>query len=105
MNSFVRGTTPIIEVKIKKPVDFDMSNVVSAKMTLKNKGSSMEKFVFDTPDIDVENKTVSVHLTQEQSLKFYTGIFEAQVELTYLDGNIDATNTMNGKVNKNIRRI
>ena len=82
----IRGTTPIIKIKIKNP-DFDMSTIDFAHISIENAGGKNNK-VFEDTVIDTEEKTISYHLTQEDTLGFEVGPLSVQMKGKLLDGNI-----------------
>lgn len=81
-----RGTTPIIKLRIKNP-DFDMSTIDFVHISIENAGGKNNK-IFTNTIIDTEEKTISYHLTQEDTLGFEIGPLSIQFKGKLLDGNI-----------------
>lgn len=98
-DNFTRGTTPIIKLQIVDPEDFDMDNISICHLTIEQPSTGIS-LLFDDPDIDIENKIISVHLTQEQSLKFGTGIVEVQIKALLKDGNTCACDIIKGTIDR-----
>jgi hypothetical protein len=73
-----RGTTPSFCFKLKTDVDFDQIEVLYVTFKSQTKELSLSK---DECVLDNELKTVTVHLTQEQTLDFYPGNVDVQIRL------------------------
>lgn len=76
-----RGTTPSYIISFNEEVDFE--HVVLWSVTLKQWRQSLQ---FDDPVVDLEEKTLTVTLTQEQTLGFSKGTAEIQVRGVFADG-------------------
>lgn len=74
----IRGTTPTIVLKIKNP-DFDMTTLSFAHITIENAGGKNKK-VFTNTVIDAEEKTVSLDLSQEDTLAYEVGPINVQMK-------------------------
>lgn len=99
MASFTRGTTPTIRIRITKPTNFDMTRISKCHLTIEQVGTGKE-LVFENPVIDTEEKTVSVHLTQEQALLFKSGSVEVQLKIKLSDGNVCVCNILKGGIDR-----
>ena len=82
----IRGTTPTIVLKIKNP-DFDMSAIDFVHISIADFSEKILKII-ENPIIDIEEKTISYHLTQEDTLAFGIGTLSVQAKGKLLDGNI-----------------
>ena len=94
MSNPYRGTTPTIPFHITKPTDFDCAIIREAYITLRNKFSGKQKTF--TASIDVENKILSISLTQEDTLYFSEGILEIQGKFLLRDGKVIASKMIEG---------
>lgn len=82
-----RGTTPSYIISFKEDIQF--SDVSLWTVTLKQWQQSVQ---FDDPVVDLEEKTLTVTLTQEQTLGFQKGAVELQVRGLFADGTAFASN-------------
>lgn len=73
-----KSTTPTLILRVRNE-DFDMTKIVTCHVTLKSEPSGYEK-MFSEPDIDTDEKTISVTLTQEDTLRFDLGKVKVQVK-------------------------
>lgn len=79
----IQGTTPTFTFKIKDNT-VDLSEATNVYVTLAQGIKLIEK---QGSDLQIDGATVSVWLTQEESLKLTEGInVEVQVNWTYSDG-------------------
>ena len=83
MSDLYRGSTPIIALKVKDP-DFDMTKIGVCHVTMVN-DSGRNKKVFEDPAIDIEERTIVVDLSQEDTLAFEKGNIELQARVKLLD--------------------
>ena len=75
-----RGTTPSITFKIK--TDIDLNELAECWITFKSKLGTREKtFTLQDVIVDAENKTITVAMTQEETLYFNTGAIDIQIRL------------------------
>ena len=86
----IRGTTPTIILKIKSP-DFDMSAIDFVHLSIEDSNGKINKII-ENPIIDIEEKTISYHLTQQDTLDFGIGTINVQVKGKLLDGNVFSHN-------------
>jgi len=76
MSEIGRGTTPTVMLEIEE--DFDMSSIDSCILAIQNVGMHNTLLFYD-PVIDVENRTISKTLTQEETYSLETGVIEVQL--------------------------
>lgn len=78
----IRGTTPTFTFTIKNQ-DIDLSAAQNVYVTLAQGSKLIEK---TGTDLEIETRTVSVFLTQKESLQLLEGSnCEVQINWTYLD--------------------
>lgn len=82
-----RGTTPSYIISFKEEIQFD--SVDTWSVTLKQIPYEVN---IDDPEIDLVEKTLTVTLTQEQTLGFRKGTAELQVRGVFADGTAFASN-------------
>ena len=78
-----RGTTPTFTLDFEES-DIDLTEAESVYVTFV--GSSGQKVTKTGDDLDVQEKKISVYLTQSDSLKLPAGDVEIQANWTYADG-------------------
>lgn len=82
-----RGTTPTYVISFEEDLDFSAVKLWSV---------TLEQYPYevnlDEPEVDAENKTLTVTLTQEQSLGFRKGKAELQVRGVFTNGTAFASN-------------
>lgn len=90
-----RGTTPTIVFNINS--ELDLSAMVQVWATFKSKTKEVTK---DINDIEVDNdkKTVTVRLTQEETLQFHDNSVETQLRFLSNDGRAYASKSTRLKV-------
>jgi len=84
MSSLMRISTPTIKYFIDDE-NFDMSRVAKSRMIISNIGG-YRRIIRENPTIDIENKSFSTILTQEETKAFKVGPIEIQVHIK-LDNN------------------
>lgn len=78
------GTTPTFTLKLKRTYDVDLTTVQNVYVTLKQGTNILTKSGFDINVVD--SKTVTVTLTQQESLNFSLDKkIELQLNWTYSD--------------------
>lgn len=93
-----RGTTPNIVFNVNN--DFDLTKVTQVWVTLKNKVCE-KTFDIDSVDIDATEHTVSISLTQEETLDFKVlDSCEAQIRFLDQDDRAYATNIVSIDINR-----
>ena len=85
----IRGTTPYIRIKIKN--DIDLNDIIQAWVYInQSKKVVVDKTITDV-EINPEEKTLLVHLTQQESLRCKAGDAIFQIRLLLSDLNALAT--------------
>jgi hypothetical protein len=79
--SIVRGTTPTFLLEF--PNDIDLTEAANVYVTFGKNGTVITKA---TADLDIEPHSISVHLTQEETLKFGIGALEIQANWVFANG-------------------
>lgn len=83
----IRGTTPTLTFTIKNQ-DIDLSAAQNVYVTLAQGSKLGSKLMIEKTgaDLEIETRTVSVFLTQKESLQLLEGSnCEVQINWTYLD--------------------
>ena len=82
-----RGTTPTFKWKIKDK-NIDLAEIKQIWMTFKVAKSESSIFTkeIDDIEIDLDEKTISYQLTQEETLSFSCPIIEVQLRIVMNDG-------------------
>lgn len=76
----IRGTTPILTFKVN--TDLDLNDVERAEVTFKSVSGTKEKtWDLNRLILDVENKTLTLYLTQEETLYFSVGKIDIQLRI------------------------
>lgn len=90
-DNIYRSTTPSIILHIKDP-DFDMSTITVCHVTMVN-DSGRNKKTFDIPseNIDAEEKTITLELTQSESAAFEAGLINLQLKIKTNDDKVLAS--------------
>lgn len=94
MSNPYRGTTPTIQFHITKPTNFDCAIISEPYITLRNKVSGKQKTF--TASIDVENKILSISLTQEDTLFFNEGELKVQGKFLLRNGKVIPSKVIEG---------
>lgn len=80
-----RGTTPTITFKIN--TDLDLSLIQECWITLKdNLGAKEKTYTLSSITIDAVNKTLTVSMSQEDTLYFNSGNINVQVRIRMSNG-------------------
>ena len=96
-----RGTTPTYILELETTID--LSQIVELWITFKTFNVGVTKYLNDSY-IDNENKTITVTLTQEETLQLYNQKnCEVQVRFRLENGKAYATNIANVDVDKILR--
>lgn len=86
-----RGTTPSLTFNIK--TELDLTEIAECWVTFKSKQSNkVQTYTFDDLIIDSEAKTITITLTQEDTLYFSPGTVEVQIRLRTTDDLAYASN-------------
>lgn len=86
--TMTRGTTPTYIINFEETVDF--STVASWLVTFSQMGH--ELLSLDNPIVDLTENTLTITLTQEQTLLFQKGVASIQVRGMFGDGVAFASN-------------
>ena len=84
-----RGTTPTIMVHLRN-IDFEMTEIVKCQVTLEDDRGRNQK-VFDSPTIDNEHKTISIELSQADTLSYDYGMLNLQIRIKLQSGRVAPT--------------
>lgn len=92
-----RGTTPTLTFRIKdENIDFDKFEQIW--ITIKGRNNEITKDI-DSVEIDAENRTLSIELTQEETLSFNTIDVQVQMRVLDTDGRAFASRIFNTRMN------
>ena len=85
MSSIIRGTTPILTFHVKNET-LDLSDIADIWITFKNKaGVKTKEITFDLEDvvIDAVERTITLNLTQEDTLDFTDNNMVVQLRVKF----------------------
>ena len=88
MSTIIRGTTPTLTFNVKNE-QMDLSNIAEVWITFKTKpGVKLIEKTYDINDvtIDAQEKTITLSLSQEDTLAFADSNMLVQVRLRMNDG-------------------
>ena len=89
IEEIIRGTTPTITLKINNK-DFDMNSINICHVTICD-DTGKNKKTFTNPTLDVDAKTISVDLTQQDTLDYAYGNINIQVKIKLDSGSVVAS--------------
>ena len=92
-----RGTTPTFILTL--PVDVDLTTANNVYATFQQ---GLTKLTKTGDALTIEGNIVNVFLSQKETLSFYGGSVEIQLNWTYADGKRACTNIVTVPVNKNL---
>lgn len=95
-----RGTTPTIMVHLRN-IDFDMSDIEKCQVTLEDDRGRNQK-VFNDPTIDEENKTISIELSQADTLSYDYGMLNLQIRIKLENGRVVPTKIYSLKMGRTL---
>ena len=98
MSNLYRGTTPTIILHVTNE-DFNMANISECHVTIQNDNGTNKK-VFENPTIDAEEKTITVPLTQEDTLSFKYGNINIQARVKLISGSVIASPIITTNMNR-----
>ena len=98
MSNLYRGTTPTIILHVTNE-DFNMENISECHVTIQNDNGTNKK-VFENPTIDVEEKTISVPLSQEDTFSFKYGNINIQARVKLISGSVIASPIITTNMNR-----
>ena len=93
-----RSTTPKIILRVKDP-GFDLNEIDICHVTLKAESNGHFLTIVD-PIVNVEDKTITVNLTQEETLGFNLGTIKVQIKAKMNDGSVVASKVVRTKMNE-----
>lgn len=93
--SFYQGTTPTMVFR------FHEVNPSLAEKIVLTFTQDKSKWIFTESDVTTDETTVTILLTQQQTLAFKPGAIEAMLNFLFPDGSRFATNPKDFKVKKN----
>lgn len=88
-----RSTTPTIVLKVKDN-SFDMSTISVCHVTIEN-DSGRNKKIFEDPVINIEERTISIDLSIEDTEAFETGLIDIQVKIKLTNDKVIASKIVN----------
>lgn len=91
------GTTPTITLRIT--TDFNMDNIKQVWFTIASINNKLTKTINDVK-IDSDDKTISVTLTQEETLSFSSGMIKVQARILTKNDEAFATPIKESKFEK-----
>ena len=97
MDKLMRVSTPTVTYYVDDE-NFDMSTVAVATMYLQNVGGANRLSL--VPYIDIEEKSFSVDLTQEQTKALSAGTVEVEVHIKLTNGKVIWTDICKTKVER-----
>lgn len=96
-DTLYRSTTPTIILHIKDD-DFDMNSISICHITIEN-DSGRNKKVYENAAINIEDRTISLELTQEDTLAYEPGYINLQLKIKTIDGNVYASRILHTTIN------
>ncbi len=92
-----QATTPTFVLTL--PDDVDLTQAETVMFSFRQGSFSIDK---SGEDLTVEANTVSVYLSQSETVGLRNGLAQIQLNWTYADGSRDCTNIANVSVNPNL---
>lgn len=92
-----QATTPTFILTLPNTVD--LSEVANIYFSLRQNGVQIEK---DGEDLTVDGQTVSVYLSQAETLQLISGTAQIQLNWTYANGARACSNIVSVKVSENL---
>lgn len=93
----VQATTPTFLLTL--PSSVDLSLIQTMLFTIEQGGIEINK---SGSDLGIEGQTVSVFLTQQETMRFKKGTAKLQLNWTYSDGKRACSNIANVEVSPNL---
>lgn len=100
MDNLYRGTTPTIILRITNE-DFDMNDIDVCHVTIETDCGKNQK-IFEDPTIDIEAKTISVTLTQQETLSYKYGKICIQAKMKLKSGTVIASKIITTTMNRSL---
>lgn len=92
-----RSTTPKIILHIKDE-EFDMSSIDICHITIEN-DSGRNKRIFQNAAVNIEDRTITLEMTQEDTAAFEPGYINIQLKIKTHDGKVLASRIVNARIN------
>lgn len=93
-----RSTTPTVILHIKNE-DFDMNQIEICHVAIESENGRIRK-VYENPEINVEEKTLTFTMTQEDTLNFMVGNIKVQTKMKLIGGAVVASKIITTKMNE-----
>lgn len=93
----VQATTPTFILTL--PDTVDLSQAANIYFSLRQKNVIIEK---SNDDLTVDGQTVSVHLSQAETLQLVSGAAQIQLNWTYANGSRACSNIVSVQVTENL---
>jgi hypothetical protein len=93
----VQATTPTFILTL--PDTVDLSQAANIYFSLRQKNVNIEK---SNDDLTVDGQTVSVYLSQEETLQLVSGAAQIQLNWTYANGSRACSNIVSVQVTENL---
>lgn len=98
LETLYRSTTPKLILHIKDP-EFDMESIDQAHITIEN-DSGRNKKIFTETAINIEDRTISIEMTQEDTLSFEPGCLNVQLKIRTTDGLVLASKIITSSISR-----
>ena len=93
-----RSTTPTVILHIKNE-DFDMNQIEVCHVAIESENGRIRK-IYENPDLDIENKTITFTMTQEDTLNFMVGNIKLQTKMRIIGGAVVASKMIVTRMNE-----
>lgn len=93
-----RSTTPTVILHIKNE-DFDMNQIEICHVAIESENGRIRK-VYENPEINVEEKTLTFTMTQEDTLNFMVGNIKIQTKMKLIGGAVVASKIITTRMNE-----
>ena len=97
-NKLFRVSTPTLIYYIDDE-DFDMSRVAKSRFIVKEYGKE-NRIIHENPEIDVEEKSFTTDLSQEETKSLGAGEIEVQVHIKLDNGKVIWTDIVRTRINR-----
>ena len=97
-NKLMRVSTPTLIYYIDD-ANFDMTTVAKARFIVQNAGGE-NRIIHENPEIDVEEKSFTTDLSQEETRALKPGTIEVQVHIKTTSGRVIWTDIIQTKINR-----
>ena len=93
-----RSTTPTVILHVKNE-DFDMNQIEVCHVAIESENGRIRK-VYENPDINVEEKTITFTMTQDDTLNFMVGKIKLQTKMKLIGGAVVASKMIVTQMNE-----